>query len=1227
MSGQTIFKSENPAPKGAPSNNSNASVSKSRSGCLTCKRCKIKCDETKPQCRNCTQKGVYCGGYSKIFKFKDTQSKGSTARVEKSSRNSSTSKSKEFNLDVLGTNSSTDSNLSALFKDATLSITGKSYQEIVIENHLTINGKNPNLATELNNVINEFNSTDDQTLTQQQQQQHQQHRSDSDAEPQPNAPQVSSFKLNVSENTSNCKKQDISQSSNTPFSKFPKAFNKLTANNSITVVLEPITPIEQKVPDQTTDVQSSLLQDQKPPQQEQLPYPFEYTDPRLRMDGAHGHPAYPPQHNYQSEQIPSQLQDPHPPQIQGSVDNRYANPYDQQTSQYHIVPAQHQMHNQQSIPHHQQNFPQQQHIHHHHPIQPEQQQGHQQRPPLEVYSNTQPPIQGQYIAGQEQPQMLRHQIQQQGPPPPAPIYPYPPPQYGGPHHIPPNPMYNTSVAPLVPESTPRYTSHPEEYKQWSSTLNHYQQPHIGPPPSFAQMGPPTMQPNNQAGPLVHSHQQPIQQPQMIQPHLPTQQSDPPYQQNVGQQDVALQQQIPHQQEQHVYAPQYHQRDTPPQDPQVPSPSNSNQSHTNHSISSLRDLPPDSDSSQQGEVCQLFSDGSPESATSSQQSVQPTLLADYYQSAAGVSLTDVELNNELNIVASPQHCFSDKSQTSLVEEVRADSIHLFDNGMTPVETSATVPSVFENFPDIPQASHDYNYSQLPHTTPASLITVPFENSRIPPDSIFDPIAEEEGLTNELLDYMKKNENIAISGQQLQDAGLDSALAESNDTLTYSNDNGDEEVEEEIYSLARLPYERRQFILNSFDKYTSKVMCIHEDSNRNPWLTKIIPIIDDYPILFDLIGMSTCFHLSRGDQNLKNMGVEFMLSSFRGLSRGLNDDSLPLDISLASCLLLSLGEVWDRDIQVQLSHLQSACYFIKKKIDEKHKQSQQAIANNEVSQIVNAFHPNYFNFLFSAWQYMNVTTKAALIQSRTDSVNEDVEVNDLIGDFKTKMIISDGEAVDHMLGVAQYLFTIMDSVIDLVTYIKDRPDDNYPEKVVDEARLFQSQLINWRPPSKQQLKKESYKKEMLMDYTNTAESFRCIVLILLQNSFPQLQRYESCHALAMRVKDCLGAVDYYKSKTITTHVYQLFIASCEAYSDEEHQWFLNQWDLLYNLIWADNIKELLLVIKEVWKRKKETVAYYKERGEDIAVDDYRVTGLKSYASWYQIVKEWGVEIFVG
>ncbi|ETN40015.1 uncharacterized protein HMPREF1541_04290 [Cyphellophora europaea CBS 101466] len=44
--------------------------SKSRNGCMTCKKKRLKCDETKPTCQQCAKRNVECEGYKKDYKWR-----------------------------------------------------------------------------------------------------------------------------------------------------------------------------------------------------------------------------------------------------------------------------------------------------------------------------------------------------------------------------------------------------------------------------------------------------------------------------------------------------------------------------------------------------------------------------------------------------------------------------------------------------------------------------------------------------------------------------------------------------------------------------------------------------------------------------------------------------------------------------------------------------------------------------------------------------------------------------------------------------------------------------------------------------------------------------------------------------------------------------------------------------------------------------------------------------
>ncbi|KAI5957496.1 hypothetical protein KGF57_003190 [Candida theae] len=89
---------------------------KSRNGCATCKKKRLKCDESKPTCLNCSKKNIVCGGYATNFKWKSFNE----------SKPAVNGKALEKHLQL-----------------ASISVIGKSIQDIAKESDLISKGLNP----------------------------------------------------------------------------------------------------------------------------------------------------------------------------------------------------------------------------------------------------------------------------------------------------------------------------------------------------------------------------------------------------------------------------------------------------------------------------------------------------------------------------------------------------------------------------------------------------------------------------------------------------------------------------------------------------------------------------------------------------------------------------------------------------------------------------------------------------------------------------------------------------------------------------------------------------------------------------------------------------------------------------------------------------------------------------------------------------------------------------
>ncbi|CAH6718670.1 hypothetical protein CLIB1444_01S11936 [[Candida] jaroonii] len=120
-------------------------LTKSRNGCLTCKKKRLKCDETKPACLKCLKKNIECGGYATKFKWRSfNDNSDDKSETDFQMRNY---EYKPRSGSEVSNSSSLPMKKSDSFRKhlelASLSVTGKSINDIKRENDLIEEGINP----------------------------------------------------------------------------------------------------------------------------------------------------------------------------------------------------------------------------------------------------------------------------------------------------------------------------------------------------------------------------------------------------------------------------------------------------------------------------------------------------------------------------------------------------------------------------------------------------------------------------------------------------------------------------------------------------------------------------------------------------------------------------------------------------------------------------------------------------------------------------------------------------------------------------------------------------------------------------------------------------------------------------------------------------------------------------------------------------------------------------
>ncbi|ODV88227.1 hypothetical protein CANARDRAFT_180351, partial [[Candida] arabinofermentans NRRL YB-2248] len=441
-----------------------------------------------------------------------------------------------------------------------------------------------------------------------------------------------------------------------------------------------------------------------------------------------------------------------------------------------------------------------------------------------------------------------------------------------------------------------------------------------------------------------------------------------------------------------------------------------------------------------------------------------------------------------------------------------------------------------------------------------------------------------------------------------------------------------------------------MMSAFDRYTCGIMSMKNGPTENPWRTLILPLSQEYPVMLNAVSAMTCFHVARGDSQLRTQGMKHMKNAIVELVHGLSDKTTPPDVALATCLALAMGEAWDRHVSTGIAHLKGARTMILQVLNNLQSgqkgnyitatgeedsngsngnspsvasMSRSSSFSSTTSSNGERKVPKELQFLFNAWVYFDVlarmTSDGADDEEEEGTGNQIIEVGgDGFSDYqsgndrassqprKKKRKLNDsvsliekfqsfnlqqGDEVDPLLGIAQRLFPIIGNVATLIS--KVRKESKNSLSIVSSAVELKRELESWKPSSLRNLQIE----DPLFDLASaiaTAESYRYATLLYLHQAVPEIPSTSS-HKLAEKILMLLASIPT-SSRTCVTHIFPLLIASCEAKQGEEREWVKQRWELLSSKMWIGNIDRALEVVKEVWSRKDLLRRKKEQEGKD-------------------------------
>lgn len=203
------------------------------------------------------------------------------------------------------------------------------------------------------------------------------------------------------------------------------------------------------------------------------------------------------------------------------------------------------------------------------------------------------------------------------------------------------------------------------------------------------------------------------------------------------------------------------------------------------------------------------------------------------------------------------------------------------------------------------------------------------------------------------------------------------------------------------------------------------------------------------------------------------------------------------------------------------------------------------------------------------------------------------------------LDDGDTIDPLLGVAQTLFPLMGEVATLISQVRrykekmleklgDGNSSNNtglnsqkvktPLRLISRTVELKSAIEHWKAPLLQNLQHIKQAEDPKFDLNAavaTAEAYRYSVLLYLHQAVPEVPSSTS-HSLAENVMMLLASVPS-SSSTLVTHIFPLFVASCEARPGEERAWAKERWVELVDKMWIGTIERAWEVVQEVWARK--------------------------------------------
>lgn len=385
----------------------------------------------------------------------------------------------------------------------------------------------------------------------------------------------------------------------------------------------------------------------------------------------------------------------------------------------------------------------------------------------------------------------------------------------------------------------------------------------------------------------------------------------------------------------------------------------------------------------------------------------------------------------------------------------------------------------------------------------------------------------------------------------------------------------------------------------------------DGQQNLWETLVLHLVhdSDSPSLYEAISAVTALKVAT-DARLVIHGISSMDQSLISLNGELSGPA-PSVTTLATVLLLAFWTRWDEGLHKGKVHIKGALALFLKVWSQYAKQPLEHSPGDSYSLLA---------FLHDTCSRMDSLSRLVRAVMATDQY----EASKLpaFEELHPKPTLPRDSLTDPWMGCVRRLFPLISRTADFCN--EARSISIYSPDMTKKAAALKCEIEAWRPDT--DILCRAGNSAVDIDHMlHTAEAYRYATLLYLGQVVPKLAG--DCQQMSGNIVARLDSVPLHSRMTVV-HIFPLFIAGCEACTEEERQWVEKRWAAMRERIMVKNVEKCWEITQEVWRRRDKSSVDHQQWAFDcegeISEEMDPEFSVRGRLPWAMVMMDWGWEV---